>query len=130
MSDMHFREPNQVKWMGTRPGHNGTQVLEHLIDALAADGVIYTVPAGETLYLTYGHISSDANATFIIGLEIFTDGGVLHRWLIRGYNFLNSEFVNECRSWWPPIEIPAGYTVRKFSSGAASSLAVIHGWAE
>ena len=54
MATVH-REPNQVKWIGVRPGHNGEQYL-FLIDHNAA-GVLDTVPADKILLLYDWYIS-------------------------------------------------------------------------
>jgi len=50
MALMTYREPNQVKWQGTRPGHDGTQFA---IKALPITGtvVMHTVLAGTVYYL-------------------------------------------------------------------------------
>jgi len=50
MALMKFREPNQVKWVGVRPGHNGTQIIR----SQGADNAtveLYLVPVGQTFYL-------------------------------------------------------------------------------
>ena len=130
MSDMHFREPNQVKWMGSRPGHNGVQVLENLEAAVAGHTTIYTVPVGSTLFLAYVHISSQSNSAAIRGISIYTGGGVLHRWLAGSYDLATYFLQGINEHFWPPIEVPAGYTIRAYSSGAVVYLATIHGWAE
>ena len=52
MALMTFREPNQVKWVGSRPGHNGTQIFGYAL-ATNAVATCYFAPAGKAGYI-YG----------------------------------------------------------------------------
>jgi len=47
-----FREPNQVKWVGVLPGHNGEQVIAQAV-ADNSTVIAYTVPAGKILLLSH-----------------------------------------------------------------------------
>ena len=130
MSDMHFREPNQVKWMGTRPGHNGVQVLASG-PATDATVIIYTVPAGQRFYLcgwqmiNWGTVYGDGAF-----LYIYTAVPAIHRELARGINAVQIPLVI-CRDLVYPIEIAANYSVRLFSNAATCIANVdINGWTE
>ena len=130
MALMKFREPNQVKWVGSRPGHNGTQVAEHGI-ANNAGVIFYTVTVGKTLYLTFYSFSiSTSGVTAESHFSIYTDGAV-------HYLYLHSvvppaAWQNLCSGTFnPPLEIPAGYYFRLFASGVAATLqGSIVGWEE
>ena len=50
-----FREPNMVKWIGVRPGHEGEEVLINVLNAATA--VLYTVPADKILLLYDWYLS-------------------------------------------------------------------------
>lgn len=130
MGMMGYREANQVNWFGSRPGHNGTQVFAFLQDNLLADTPFYTVPAGETLFLTYAFIGARQAVVTILGVNIYTAVPGLWQWLCQYRNEVGSG--NRCisQNFWPPIEVPAGYTIRKSSTAACDSAAIIHGWAE
>ena len=130
MSDMMFREPNQIKWLGTRPGHNGTQVLE---DNTVNNGtvVLYTVAAGEIFYWCGWNINVRAPAyasnTY---LEVYDDVPALWKEIQRGGTGANQVNLLS-KSYWPPLEIPAGYSVRIRSTIAGHAInASIHGWVE
>ena len=129
MSDMYFREPNQVKWMGSRPGHNGTQVLEHA-SATNATVIVYTVPGAHTLFLTHTilDIYSTGISTAYLSIYNAVPALVIHIHLSRVQTNRELSLNN---SYWPPIEIPAAYSVRVQSSAATNiAEATIHGWVE
>lgn len=62
MALMRFREENRVKWVGVRPAHDGTFHSEHLAQAVVAWGNVYTVGAGQTLYLTHTFLTGRSAA--------------------------------------------------------------------
>ena len=130
MSDMHFREPNQVKWMGTRPGHNGEQVIENNT-ANNATAIVYTVPAGKTLFLTTAVLAGFGTAASINNFgSIYDSTPAQWREIGRLPVFANGGTAYAA-SFNPPLEVPTGYTVR-ITSGVASCWAylTIHGWVE
>ena len=130
MSDMHFREPNQVKWQGSRPAHNGNQVLEYLEDGINNYTELYEVTAGKVLYLTYAGVFTRANTTNLCYLAIFDDTPVL--WRIIGGTFVitANSVMNWSANFWPPIEVPSEYTIQKFNSANVLTVGTIHGWEE
>ena len=116
------REPNQVKWIGVRPGHNGEQILEHGT-ANNATVIIYTVPA-DKLLLLYGfsyNVSGTAGNTGF--LSIYTAVPAVHRHLVYG-NFSANTVVAFGRDFVIPIEIPAAYSVRVLSPAATKYVGV------
>ena len=130
MALMKFREPNQVKWQGVRPGHNGTQVL--------ADGqcdnstiILYTVPAGKVFYwcgwnmIAYGPAAAGDSY-----LYIYTAVPAIWRRIQRFfYAITDSRALS--KSYWPPLEIPEGYSIRLVSTVVGHALqGSIHGWVE
>ena len=130
MALMKFREPNQVQWQGVRPGHNGTQVLESFSTALVVPTPFYTVPAGKTFFLTYAGLFQSINITGRLILDIYTDAPAYWRRLLTGLSLLNQISLAINVSYWPPIEVPAGYIFYVEQSAIAGVLAVIHGWVE
>ena len=130
MSDMHFREPNQVKWQGSRPGHNGTQINVGLnINAIGATDV-YEVPAGETAFITLLSLSHADNVNCSFWIRIYDAVPALYRNLWCGYHFLNFPTVTGQLKYWPPLEIPAGYFITFRQSVNADMFAHVHGWSE
>ena len=110
------REPNRVKWIGVRPGHEGEQILEHGT-ANNATVIIYTVPA-DKLLLLYGfsyNASGTAGGTGF--LSIYTAVPAVHRHLVYG-NFSANTVVAFGRDFVIPIEIPESYSVRVLSPAA------------
>ena len=130
MSDMHFREPNQVKWQGSRPGHNGVQVIEDG-DANNVTDDIYTVLAGKRLYLC-GWSFSCWGVAYSTGAHLWLWTVVVldRRELIAGVHAANSALMCSM-SYWPPIELVGGDIVRLISDNVNSIChASIHGWTE
>lgn len=130
MALMKWRELNQVKWVGVRPGHNGTQVLKENYVSNATL-VLHTVTAGKTLYLCSAYASYYISATGIIGRLFVRD---VADFTVYSFSICNSGALGQMEStpsYNPPIEIPAGYDICLIS-GAASMVirAGIHGWEE
>ena len=130
MALMKFREPNQVKWIGSRPGHNGTQVLAST-NADSALATVYLVPVGKTFYLCYAGINYSAVAAGMAYMDIRDDGGVRIAYLYNEVIIAAGEGKAFASSFWPPIELLAGYTVRLASGAAGLTVhGVVHGWYE
>jgi len=130
MALMKFRESNQVRWQGSRPGHNGTQVLENGATALLVPTSFYTVTALKTFYLTHAVLYNSINLTTNIYLDIYDTTPVFWRRLLGGRPFLNAANVSINASYWPPIEVPTGYFFYLFQAANAGIAAVIAGWEE
>ena len=127
---MEFREPNELRWYGSRPAHKGTQILKEN-DAENETTIVHTVTTGKVLYLcsmilgyyaiaagyAYGRIRDDSDETvttvFIDTIQAGSDG--------------KGTFA----SFWPPMEIPASYDIIVISSavGLKPNL-TIFGWEE
>jgi len=130
MALMKFREPNQVRWIGSRPGHNGTQVLIRQ-SATNATAILYTVPVGKTLYLCSVGLGYFATAAGLVQLTIRDDG-------LATIAFLLSDFItgavdgqSKNISYYPPIEIPESWTLRVHSSAVGLSVhTYLFGWVE
>ena len=125
MATIH-REPKQVKWIGVRPGHNGAQVVAD--DSCAALLTsVYLVPA-DSLFLWYGFI---VNSAFGAGgnAELYTYNAVpalLNTYVSQGG--VANMGIALTKSFDPPIELPAGYTIRiNTTVGTISIHALIHG---
>lgn len=130
MALMDFREPNQVKWVGMRPGHNGTQVA---LTGMANNNtvVVYTVPAGQTLYLCTVTLTSNFGAAGSGWAWLETAGAVFVYGFSGVLNTAGSGALGSTAQFWPPMEVPTGYVI-KVISGAAGLLiyASIYGWVE
>jgi len=130
MALMKFREPNQVKWVGSRPGHNGTLSIKSTVAENEVD-VFYTVGAGDTFYLVgwscgiRNAAAAVANVAFFMGI-----GGV------GTYYFLLDRVPVDDGSrlagnFYPPMECPAGTTFSASSPALnVSVMASIWGWVE
>jgi len=130
MALMSFREPNQVKWVGVRPAHRGTQIKA---GAAATNGatVIYAVPATKSFFLTCFFLSLSAQATGVISLLIRDAGGLGWATLARHYIVIATPHVGACHSLVFPIELPALYDFVVTSSAAGLTAdALIFGWEE
>jgi len=130
MALMKFREPNQVKWVGVRPGHNGTQIIR----SQGADNAtveLYLVPVGQTFYLC----SASLGYRLVVDgyVKLFINDLVPAQWFLCFEDVLLalSPAQTVTDSYWPPIEVPAGYTFYIQSAGAGlQAWGQIHGWVE
>jgi len=128
MSLMNFREPNQVKWVGVRPAHNGIQIQKQ---GEAENGIviIHTVTSGRTFYLTSVSWSANSSQTavnFCLGVRNTSDVFVYD---ICAVFFRAVGQVGWGLTFNPPLEIPSGYDIYVHSSAVgASAKAFIHGW--
>lgn len=131
MAATKFRESNMVKWVGVRPAHNGEQALAWK-SVTNATGIVYTVPAGKLLLLTYAMLQCNGDAAGSGELYIRDLGDVLVWTILRvrcktsvgAYPCVCSPFVY-------PIEIPAGYDVAVISGASGLDVCgAIAGWIE
>ena len=112
MATVH-REPNQVKWVGVRPGHNGEQINRcNTVDNGTV--ILYTVPADKLLLIHYHYASGFAAANGILSFSIFdaVPANVGEIWQAR---FRTAEGWGVAVSHFFPIEIPTGYSLRLIS---------------
>ena len=106
MATVH-REPNQVKWVGVRPGHNGEQVL---IDIdFNANQLLYTVAADKLLFIFSWQVTLAANAAGIATLELRTAVPAVYYHLAYLRGALADIGPSVSNSLWVPIEVPATY---------------------
>jgi hypothetical protein len=127
---MLHREPNRVKWVGVRPGHEGTQIHKRGV-ATNAIAIVHTVTAGKTFYFT-GFVwfarASLAAAEVIGRIRNVADVTVID---FIDYYFFTVGQLSICKSYWPPIEIAAGFDIVVYSTDATSWAALtIDGWEE
>ena len=125
MATVH-REPNQVKWIGVRPGHNGDQVLEN-DTAINVLKTIYTVPADKLLFLFAYDIGVYSGAAATAYFYIYDDTPAIFKSLAVRPVTANTA-VSSSQGLWVPIEIPEGYSLRLITSVAGCAIYVsIHG---
>jgi len=130
MALMSFREPNQVKWVGMRPAHRGTQVIVRA-GGLGAEFIVYTVPAGKTFYLCGLLVGFSTTAVATWGtVRVRNDLDVV-QYALAG---LLMDAVGQnivAHSYWPPLEIPALWDVTVLSSAVTlECMVAINGWVE
>ena len=130
MALMKFREANQVKWNGSRPGHDGTQKLAQA-SADAATVPIYTVLAGETLYLcsvTMGVLTDVAGEFHTI---IRNDAAAAQFFPTMGIRAAGSAPCHYVCTFWPPAELIEDWDVIVYSNTAGLTVyGSIFGWIE
>jgi len=130
MSLMNFREPNQVKWVGVRPAHNGEQIIRSG-SITGGTYLLYTVPSGKVFYLTYWDaVAHGSNVGY--GVILVRDTSDVNQYNIANFQTSNSttELV-KCCSLFYPIEIPGGWDICLYSDNASYRIrATIRGWIE
>lgn len=130
MAMMHFREPNQVKWVGVRPGHNGEQIIKQ---TNVANGtvVVYTVTVGKTLYLCTAELAYVAVGAARAELWVESGGGVYLAGLLMLVGQAAVVGDPHIITFWPPLEVPSQYVIKLRSWAAAPQVyGMIYGWEE
>ena len=118
-----FREPNQVKWIGVRPGHNGEQVFISL-DSIVT-GVLYTVPADKILFLFDWHFGMASNVAAACLFQVRDDGGVVQANLAYVTSHTTATSANASNALWVPIEMPEAWDI--YYTAAARVRGYFHG---
>ena len=113
MATVH-REPNQVKWIGVRPGHNGEQVLV-AIDT-AVNVVVYTVAADTLLFLYDWHYGGNRNLAFGSILQIFDDGDNVNATIGYITSDASNPGTNMAQNLWVPIELVEGWYIKAITT--------------
>ena len=130
MSVMSFREPNQVKWVGVRPAHNGEQITKfgNVTDDIL---VLYTVPSGKTFYLSSWQFEANTSASGVYGVIYITDASGATYYAIQRIGFNSVSQFADSGTFYPPMELPGGYSI-KISSNSTSLIvrAGFFGWEE
>jgi len=130
MALMGFREPNQVKWIGVRPAHRGTQIIAYG-SANNAIVILYTVTTGKTLFLSSWSCQISATAVPVACGFYLRDAGDVEATL---FLYLNMVSIGQLTETWQdcyPIEIPADYDlVLKTGDPGAIIRGSFHGWEE
>jgi len=130
MALMKFREPNQVKWQGFRPGHNGEQItlFQNVTNGTIS---IYTVAAGKTFYLTdwvftvSDSVGGGRGLLLVQNLVPATEYYIVWH-VIQGIG----GWMESCALTYP-IEIPTGWKIRVSSDIVTTFVSgFIHGWVE
>lgn len=130
MGLMTFREKNKVKWIGTRPGHRGTQVIER---KTANDGAvtIYTVPAGKVFHLCTSGIGFTTNIQGSGYTCVTKNDHAFLTDILRFYHHADTSMLGDSVNYWPPMELPAGYYITVVSDSAGLVVAGwVYGWVE
>ena len=111
------REPNQVKWVGVRPGHNGEQVLIHINTNV--NTVLYTVPADKLLLIFSWQLVVAQAAAVSAQLELQTAVPAAYYQLAYNRNTATFFHPQSSQSLTIPIEVPATYRVNLIANGTS-----------
>lgn len=130
MALMDFREHDELKWLGVRPAHHGEQVLTQIETATIGHVIIYTVPAGKTLFLTYIFIGNATDDTAQYGISIFDSAPAFTNFLVMARVRTPYFGISLPCNFWPPIELEEGFSVRTYCHIARNRISTIHGWIE
>ena len=130
MARMGWREANRARWVGIRPAHEGEQVVARSSHENSTV-VLYTVPAGRTLYLCGANLGVRATAAGYVLISIYTDLGAVY-WEFLYYGFPAAGGAGSyVFPFSPPLELPSGYTVKDVSSAPGLwTVGAIWGWVE
>ena len=130
MALMAFREPNQVKWVGVRPAHRGTQIVKEGY----ADGalvIVWTVTVGKTGFLAT--VILNAAGLPGVGTLYVRNAADVYQYSILWGGILTAvgSVMPASASFNPPLEIPAEWDVVMISSAVGFACAgFVFGWEE
>ena len=122
------REPNKVKWVGVRPGHNGEQI--HKSGRANNDTVIlYTVPADKILLLFNWGISTFWTAlNTYVSLGIYDAVPAIETTLVDILMQVIGDTYDREASYDMPIELPEDYSLRLVSGAIGCYISgYVHG---
>ena len=127
---MKFREPNMVKWVGVRPGHNGIQVAKQNA-VINATVIVHTVTDGKTFFLTTLTLSIEVPAAGYSYMFVRDAGDVVAYFL----GFIQCSATSAAGplavTFNPPLEIPEKYDICVGSTVALLTVGgFVHGWEE
>lgn len=130
MAIMKFREPNQVKWQGMRPGHNGTQIIGYkaIINNIAD---VYVATGVKVAEITYMGLSANSGANAgIATLQLWDDGpAYLNTLMIIQLPVTSFEHLAVGLPY--PVELLEDWSVRVYSGAALlDARGCVLGWAE
>ena len=103
------REPNRVKWIGVRPGHEGEQVLIHI--DFAVNTLLYTVAADKLLLLFDWQITLVGNVAAGAYLSLRTAVPATYYHLGYASSTVGAPGQFASNSLNVPIEVPATYNI-------------------
>jgi len=130
MAMMKFREKNDVRWVGTRPGHNGLQLIGN--GAAIDDTVdVMQVDAGYVGYITEITISVDNRADGSVWVYWTDEANAIQKILFYTRTLATSPIIYCPIKYWPPLEIGDNHKIRCKSDQALLTIyAVAKGWEE
>lgn len=138
---LHPGEPNQVLWRGVRPitgirgvwpGIDAERIVKSKYLSGAGPAIVYTVPADTRLYLTsaFASVRFDGAGPSWAAIGV-RDGGDAHLYWLAMIYVVDASFYNTPLSYFPALEMTAGYDVYvKTGSANADINGIINGWLE
>jgi hypothetical protein len=130
MSAMAFREPNEVRWVGVRPAHKGTQIKGS--GAASGNTVdVLQISSGKKGFITTIFFSVDRDTADARGSVYHTNSAntVLHTFISRVVRGVYSDMV--VMHFNPPYELGSSDKIRVTSEAVGfGSFASAVGWEE
>jgi len=130
MALMKFREPNQVRWQGVRPAHDG----ERFGAFVSLNGVgwnaVLPVHATMTRYVTYFYMGMPHNLVQRASLAVRNDVAAVIQQFGDWESVVANPGIWVCQSFWPPVEVPPNWTIDMNLSVAAWTRCGVLGWRE
>jgi hypothetical protein len=130
MSAMSYREPNEVRWVGVRPAHKGTQVA---FNNTANNSTIplHDVPSGKTFFLAGFTCNVNKGTGGGNGYLTVRDVSNVAQYHLVQVPMFSAGHATYCMSFVPPFEIPSGWDITIISDTAGLGVsAFIYGWEE
>ena len=130
MVRMSWREANRCRWVGVRPAHEGAAFFGSGVKSNGT-AILYTVPAGQTAFLTYLSLQwSHTAQTTVVQLFVRDTEDALAFRLVYS-NQTNTTSLAVATGLPYPIEVAAGYDICILgNAGAGQVSGCVSGWVE
>ena len=112
MALMKFRKQNEIPWVGVRPAHHGTQLVVSVNTNVIAVNTLFTTGAGLCTFITYLWGTHKDNLDQELYYELWDATPALVGALNWDRTAVGYKGCQYHQNFWPPIEFPAGFSLR------------------
>jgi len=114
---MHFREPNEVRWVGVRPAHKGTQISSS--DSVSNGTIdLYVNNSGNVSFVHYIGLSTNSEGAGKAGSLLWTNSNNVTQSVLIRHKYQAAGQMANYVSLHYPLELPNGHKLRVLSDNA------------
>lgn len=130
MALMKHREGNEIKWIGSRPGHRGTQWANSKTASNEVQ-IIHTVGVGKICCIAGFSLTVNTSVADKYGELYVRNVGDTYQYFIARFHMDATGQAGIASGLPFPIEVPAGYDICvQSNNGALNARGFVYGWEE